>query len=317
MGNESRLSDERVAAVLRYIVDGTAYWTSEGPLRIGYVEGRIGERGQHDEIAMRDLAAHVLAALAAKDEIASLTRDRDEWRQEALDADRDCRKRAATIAALRSERNDLREDLARLRARDEQTTAVVEAARDYRDYLAGDLVPHGGELRRERLFRALTALDATPEHARGSEGACLIAVERRRQVEAEGWSAKHDDEHDRGDLAIVAAMLAVHHTDGEACAPRDIWDMLDNPRDPWGLIAKHGHDQVRTLSIAGALIAAEIDRLIRAARPDQRSDATIRVVESDEAKAAVSDYWLGLARSGPEDERSDAAASEGEEVERG
>jgi hypothetical protein len=39
-------------------------------------------------------------------------------------------------------------------------------------------------------------------------GVELIAAERKRQIESEGWSAKHDDEHCYGELALAAATYA-------------------------------------------------------------------------------------------------------------
>jgi hypothetical protein len=36
-----------------------------------------------------------------------------------------------------------------------------------------------------------------------------IAAERRRQIEAEGWSAAHDDQHVNGELAGAAAAYAL------------------------------------------------------------------------------------------------------------
>jgi hypothetical protein len=112
--------------------------------------------------------------------------------------------------------------------------------------------PHGA--------RAVGGDAVTPSTAGDRmNGAQLIADERRRQVLVEGWSPEHDDGHADGELAAVAAGLAL---DGFA--------RLDNPAfggpwDPWHLIAKHRGNRIRQLVIAGALIAAEIDRLERQA----------------------------------------------------
>ena len=105
-------------------------------------------------------------------------------------------------------------------------------------------------------------------------GCELIAAERRRQVEFEGWSAEHDAGHDNGELAVAAAELAV---DGTCAVVREHED-----EDNWGLVHMHGHrgikpDQVRALTIAGALIAAEIDRVQAAAPPEP-------VAEGEETK---------------------------------
>jgi hypothetical protein len=91
-----------------------------------------------------------------------------------------------------------------------------------------------------------------------------IAAERRRQVEAEGWTPEHDDGHRYGHLARAAAELAAEGTDMRTEDP-------DGP-DCWSLIRKHP-DRIRQLEIAGALIAAEIDRLLRAAPEAGDDDA--------------------------------------------
>lgn len=100
-------------------------------------------------------------------------------------------------------------------------------------------------------------------------GAELIAAERRRQIEVEGWTPEHDDEHDGGELALAAACYAVAGTDAEVVISKgqfgtssfEQWDAW-----PWGgaFDNREEHDKLRRLVIAGALIAAEIDRLRRA-----------------------------------------------------
>jgi hypothetical protein len=112
--------------------------------------------------------------------------------------------------------------------------------------------------------------EATYERAEVLDGAGRIACERVRQKQK--WRDVHDDEHDRADLAIVAAQIAVHETDASVECPADLWEGLDDHSDPWGLIAKHRYDRVRQLTIAGALIAAEIDRLQRAQPPTGEPD---------------------------------------------
>ncbi len=90
-------------------------------------------------------------------------------------------------------------------------------------------------------------------------GAELIAEERQRQIDAEGYDAAHDDKHTDGSIAVHAAALAVFPTDA-----RVLDDRVDaQGQDDWGLVAKHGRNEVRALTIAGALIAAEIDRVQR------------------------------------------------------
>lgn len=95
-------------------------------------------------------------------------------------------------------------------------------------------------------------------------GADLIAAERKRQVEQEGWSPQHDDEHDLAELLAAACCYAgitlgmiVEDNLGSAEPVPSLWRW--HP-DWW----KPSDDPVRNLVKAGALIAAEIDRLQRA-----------------------------------------------------
>lgn len=87
------------------------------------------------------------------------------------------------------------------------------------------------------------------------DGVERIAAERRRQIETEGWTPEHDDRHEHGELAIAAACYALH---GIYPSSLPVWPWAKK----WDKRSKHG--RVRRLEIAGALIAAEIDRLERA-----------------------------------------------------
>lgn len=92
----------------------------------------------------------------------------------------------------------------------------------------------------------------------------LIAEERQRQVSGENFRAEHDDQHSDGELADAGAYYAL--TDGA----RKIVDECDIPvwpfEDNWlKIVPGNSNGRVRNLVKAGALIAAEIDRLQRAA----------------------------------------------------
>ena len=89
-------------------------------------------------------------------------------------------------------------------------------------------------------------------------GSELIAAERQRQIEVEGWSPEHDDEHTSGELAFAAATYALYGT-GEH-NPQARADYLWPWDDEWLKIT----EPTRSLIKAGALIAAEIDRRLRA-----------------------------------------------------
>jgi hypothetical protein len=91
-----------------------------------------------------------------------------------------------------------------------------------------------------------------------SDGVQRIAAERQRQVEREGWTPEHDDEHVAGEMAWAAVCYTAPYPVRHETSGRDPW-----PWEPkWD---KRGeHNRIRQLEIAGALIAAEIDRLLRA-----------------------------------------------------
>jgi hypothetical protein len=113
----------------------------------------------------------------------------------------------------------------------------------------------------ERIAAVLAKADQAPQETKMT-AIELVQQERRRQIEKEGWSLEHDDEHRYGALAKQAAALAVKHTDAVV--------MDDGEEiDPWGLAEKHRNDSVRSLVIAGALIVAEIERLQRADQAPQ------------------------------------------------
>ena len=113
---------------------------------------------------------------------------------------------------------------------------------------------------------ALQAQEALVERLglQPDSGAGLIAAERRRQIDEEGWTPGHDAEHDlcqMVDAAVHYAVAATRLTYG--------WDLSMVKRRgvtgihwPWDASWwKPSHDPVRNLVKAGALIAAEIDRL--------------------------------------------------------
>jgi hypothetical protein len=97
-------------------------------------------------------------------------------------------------------------------------------------------------------------------------GVELIAAERQRQVEREGWTPEHDDTHDDGELARAAACYADPHGFHDPLGAPGGWLGKRIPaRWPWDWSYwKPGATRVRALVKAGALIAAEIDRLQRA-----------------------------------------------------
>lgn len=94
-----------------------------------------------------------------------------------------------------------------------------------------------------------------------------IAEERQRQLDVEGWTKEHDNKHDGGELADAAvcyADLAAAQVRGATAGELreeyiDGFSEIDWPFEDEGF--KPSENPIRNLEKAGALIAAEIDRL--------------------------------------------------------
>lgn len=94
-----------------------------------------------------------------------------------------------------------------------------------------------------------------------------VAAERRRQIEAEGWTPGHDDEHDNGTLAAAGCAYALAAADSLHPMSRGDGDFMTTPplMWPWEREWWKPGDARRMLVKAGALVLAEIERLDRAA----------------------------------------------------
>lgn len=130
------------------------------------------------------------------------------------------------------------------------------------------------------LALAPAAIEALEQHAHPptasepvypSAGVRLIHAERERQVGVKGWSLDHDDEHTRGELAWAAAAYAAapdtvlrlySATGSREAVLRDVWPwskVHDRRPAPGCTLA----ERMRGLVKGGALLAAEIERLVR------------------------------------------------------
>lgn len=103
-----------------------------------------------------------------------------------------------------------------------------------------------------------------PEPSEATQAAADVLAERRRQIEAEGWTPEHDDQWVHGELALAAAGYA----EAGGNVHRDIIADLQ-PSLPftwaWSPLWWKPTDRRRDLVKAGALILAEIERIDRAA----------------------------------------------------
>lgn len=99
-------------------------------------------------------------------------------------------------------------------------------------------------------------------------GISLITAERLRQIAVEGFTPEHDAQHAHGVLGAAGAAYALHAA-GMVSDARDSW--------PFGDGFKPGPTHLDSLVKAGALIAAEIDRIVaeeadRVAAADQQQE---------------------------------------------
>lgn len=91
-----------------------------------------------------------------------------------------------------------------------------------------------------------------------AEGIKLIAQERQRQVHVEGWTPEHDAAHRNRELRVAALCYACHAGQYRH-EPPPIWPFHSDAWKP--------KDEITDLVRAGALIAAEIDRLKALEKP--------------------------------------------------
>lgn len=107
--------------------------------------------------------------------------------------------------------------------------------------------------------------------------------ERRRQIDAEGWTPEHDDTHDEGEMLKAAIIYLWWETD-KAAPLRDDGSPVGWP---WACEWWKPKDRRSNLIRAGALCLAEEDRLARAGK--QRGPAVHKleiVIREFNARAA-------------------------------
>lgn len=83
-------------------------------------------------------------------------------------------------------------------------------------------------------------------------GAEMISKEREEQIKKHGWTLENDEQYSEGQL-IKAALFSINPSQFE-------WPYHWNEKFRDKIINKH--NEVERLRVAGAFIAAEIDRLL-------------------------------------------------------
>ncbi|MBJ9695719.1 hypothetical protein [Burkholderia cenocepacia] len=119
--------------------------------------------------------------------------------------------------------------------------------------------PYGRDINEGLRFQIVLADEVKRLRAARSETNSAVHdvfAERRRQIEAEGWTPEHDDHHADGSMALAAACYAVADNENYPLAELpDLW--------PWDPDWWKPSTERRNLVKAGALILAEIERLDR------------------------------------------------------
>lgn len=127
---------------------------------------------------------------------------------------------------------------------------------------SGTNLLHAGQAR-EMVEHMLSGV-ASQSNPEMTSAADDVLAERRRQVEAEGWTPEHDDDHGDGAMCMAAVCYAEwdHYEhpsgDGNGLVPAN-W--------PWATAWWKPRDRRRNLVKAAALLLAEIERLDRIESP--------------------------------------------------
>lgn len=146
---------------------------------------------------------------------------------------------------------------------DERFEALLEHVRS-------KITPHvAGAEEAEEAF--LTETMRSVRDGLRHSGAERIMTERLRQLIREGWTHDHDDEHTEGELALAAVCYAYPPPRPASIKRLWPWDHAWwKPTLPEGGAASSEEEKIkarmRDLEKAGALLAAEIDRLARRLR---------------------------------------------------
>ncbi|WP_240442343.1 hypothetical protein [Pseudomonas aeruginosa] len=158
-----------------------------------------------------------------------------------------------TYRALQNEIREREAEIARLDGLVSGRMAERDAALANVDALAVQVLKLGGTIS--------FAHHRTDQAGQVPQAWLDVQAERRRQVEAEGWTPEHDDEHSHGQMARAAACYAL----AGSSAPNDgTAALLVSLAWPWDQQWWKPTSARRDLVKACALALAEIERLDRA-----------------------------------------------------
>lgn len=130
---------------------------------------------------------------------------------------------------------------------------------------------------RGTIVKAAFTVDPVRPPLTVSTGALMILDERVRQVQGEGFTPEHDDEYVNGEL--VKAGVAYAYAATECLVDCPAYDGSVPMWWPWNPMFWKPGSAIRMLVKAGAMIAAEIDRLLRLDGVDKTLDRLGVVVD--------------------------------------
>lgn len=245
-------------------IDGSEGWTIKGDVVIYPTEAKAKEQAEKVDSA-RALAmfnALEFAAPAAPQQGDGTTSDkyRAELYDEVWQKARGMGFGNVTMAldALSKQQGVVMPDLSEIT--DEMNAAGLKADKEFHRCAADRI---------DCIFDAmLKAARLNADRSAQTHAARDVLAERRRQVEAEGWTPEHDDEHGDGQMAVAGGLYAQY-----AFAPLNLMQQYAPPQWPWHESWWRPGTPRRNLVKAGALILAEIERLDRSAQGGGRGDS--------------------------------------------
>lgn len=261
-------------AGVEHVTSGNAT-TPEQKMRMAHYAGYdVDISGVRHDLSIRadDTATVVIgtAQEATKSDLDHWVFERDKMRARALSAE-------ANTAELQKHKTELLDDIAAL----QELKNVATTERDeLRAVLKrnNDLLPAGNEhtdlrMLLEEFFRS---------YRERCDGVGAIAKERREQV-SKGWTQEHDSEHQRGEIARaameyleIATSQIIMTTEGSLMEAKELKFVPASVCWPWEVCTWRPADNpLGNLIKAGALIAAEIDRLKHKDGADTKSRPAI------------------------------------------
>ena len=124
----------------------------------------------------------------------------------------------------------------------------------------------------------------------------LIQEERNRQITSENYTSEHDDKYSGSHLSFAATSYCYYANNQPFDNKEDQQDINDECLIMWPWDNKYwkpSEDKVRNLVKAGALIAAEIDRLQRLNNTDDFKSAGEFMTKEEVRKLQNFEYSLG------------------------